>query len=143
MNMYNSDFPISTQSEDALGRASYARNLARTITKYGIADSLCIGLLGPWGCGKTSILNMMIEEIKEIDREANSLLVIRFEPWNFTSTDQLLNRNRSIIPRYRKVVVPGTHTAENHDFISPDQGSRSSISKSLRCATRSGNTLSR
>ena len=51
--------------------------------------------------------------------------------------------NRSIIPRYRKVVVPGTHTAENHDFISPDQGSRSSISKSLRCATRSGNTLSR
>ena len=64
--MYNSDFPISTQSEDALGRASYARNLARTITKYGIVDSLCIGLLGPWGCGKTSILNMMIEEIEEI-----------------------------------------------------------------------------
>lgn len=90
--MYNSDFPISTQSEDALGRASYARNLARTITKYGIVDSLCIGLLGPWGCGKTSILNMMIEEIEEIDREANSLLVIRFEPWNFTSTDQLLNQ---------------------------------------------------
>lgn len=56
---------------------------------------------------------------------------------------QSLSRNRSIIPRYRKVVVPGTHTAENHDFISPDQGSRSSISKSLRCATRSGNTLSR
>ena len=55
----------------------------------------------------------------------------------------LFPRNRSIIPRYRKVVVPGTHTAENHDFISPDQGSRSSISKSLRCATRSGNTLNR
>ena len=143
MNMYNSDFPISTQSEDALGRASYARNLARTITKYGIVDSLCIGLLGPWGCGKTSILNMMIEEIKEIDREANSLLVIRFEPWNFTSTDQLLNRNRSIIPRYRKVVVPGTHTAENHDFISSDQGSKSSTSKSLFRSARSGNMLSK
>ena len=36
-------------------------------------------------------------------------------------------RNRSIIPRYRKIVVPSTHTAENHDFISSDQGSRSSI----------------
>ena len=56
---------------------------------------------------------------------------------------EYLYRNRSIIPRYRKVVVPGTHTAENHDFISSDQGSRSSISKSLRCAARSGNTLSR
>lgn len=28
----------------------------------------------------------------------------------------------SIIPRYRKVVVPSTHTTENHDFISSDQG---------------------
>ena len=59
------------------------------------------------------------------------------------AASRLIKSNRSIIPRYRKVVVPGTHTAENHDFISPDQGSRSSISKSLRCATRSGNTLSR
>ena len=31
----------------------------------------------------------------------------------------------------QKVVVPSTHTAENHDFISSDQGSRSSISKSF------------
>ena len=51
--------------------------------------------------------------------------------------------NRSIIPRYRKVVVPGTHTAENHDFISSDPWSRSSISKSLRCTARWGNMLSR
>ena len=51
--------------------------------------------------------------------------------------------NRSIIPRYRKDVVPGAHTAENHDFISSDQGSRSSISKSLFCSARSGIILSR
>ena len=57
--------------------------------------------------------------------------------------DDAANRNRSIIPRYRKVVVPGTHTAENHDFISSDQGSRSSISKSLFCSARSGIILSR
>ena len=50
---------------------------------------------------------------------------------------------RSIIPRYRKAVVPGTHTAENHDLISSDQGSRSSTSKSLLCSARSGNMLSR
>ena len=52
-------------------------------------------------------------------------------------------RNRSIIPRYRKAVVPSTHTAENHDFISSDQGSRSSTSKSLLRSARSGNMLSR
>ena len=51
--------------------------------------------------------------------------------------------NRSIIPQYRKAVVLSIHTAENHDFISSDQGSRSSISKSLLCSARSGNMLSR
>ena len=57
--------------------------------------------------------------------------------------DSVGKGNRSINPRYRKVVVPGIHTAENHDFISSDQGSRSSISKSLLCSARSGNMLSR
>ena len=51
--------------------------------------------------------------------------------------------NRSIIPRYRKVGVSGTHASENHDFISSDQGSRSSISKSLFCSARSGIIRSR
>ena len=54
-----------------------------------------------------------------------------------------LQGNRSIIPRYRKVVVPSTHTAENHDFISSDQGSKSSTSKSLFRSARSGNMLSK
>ena len=53
-----------------------------------------------------------------------------------------VRRNRSIIPRYRKVVVLSTHTAENHDFISSDQGSKSSTSKSLFRSARSGNMLS-
>ena len=61
----------------------------------------------------------------------------------FQGKCHLFYRNRSINPRYRKVVVPGIHTAENHDFISSDQGSRSSISKSLLCSARSGNMLSR
>ena len=36
-----------------------------------------------------------------------------------------------IIPLYRKAVVPSTHTAENHDFIFSDQGSRSSSNRML------------
>ena len=54
-----------------------------------------------------------------------------------------IERKRSIIPRYKKVVVHDIHTAENHDLISSDQGSRSSIPKSLRCSARSGSTLSK
>ena len=46
--------------------------------------------------------------------------------------------NRSIIPRYRTVVIPGTHTAENHDFISSDQRGQiiNRRVSALRCALR-------
>ena len=90
--MYSADLPISTHQSDLLGRASYAKDLAHTIVKYGMIDSLCIGLLGSWGSGKTSILNMMLEEINVNTAEAEKPLVIRFDPWNFTSTDQLLHQ---------------------------------------------------
>lgn len=90
--MYSADLPISTHQSDLLGRASYAKDLAHTIAKYGMIDSLCIGLLGSWGSGKTSILNMMLEEINVNTAETEKPLVIRFDPWNFTSTDQLLQQ---------------------------------------------------
>lgn len=90
--MYSADLPISTHQSDLLGRASYAKDLAHTIVKYGMIDSLCIGLLGSWGSGKTSILNMMLEEINVNTADAEKPLVIRFDPWNFTSTDQLLHQ---------------------------------------------------
>lgn len=90
--MYSADLPISTHTDDVLGRATYAKNLAHTILRYGIVDSLCLGLLGPWGSGKTSILNMMLEEIEKLNVSEKKVITIRFEPWNFTSTDQLLGQ---------------------------------------------------
>lgn len=116
--MYNADLPISTSSNDVLGRAAYACNLAKTIMKYGIVDSLCIGLLGPWGCGKTSILNMMLEEIEKMSKDVERLLVVRFEPWNFTSTDQLFEQffmmltNRLISDKDQKKKAIGKAIAE-------------------------------
>lgn len=66
--------------------------ICNSIIKYGIVDSLCIGLFGAWGCGKTSILNMVLEEIETNSFEVKKPKTIRFEPWNFTSTDQLLSQ---------------------------------------------------
>ncbi len=43
----------------------------------------------------------------------------------------------AIIHRYRIDAVPDTRIIENHDFISSDQGSRSSISKPLLALLRS------
>ena len=44
-------------------------------------------MVGPWGSGKTSILNLMEEGLAE-DGES---IVIRFNPWMFSGTEQLVD----------------------------------------------------
>ncbi len=48
-----------------------------------------IGIVGPWGSGKTSLLNMICEAVEELDESA---VVIRFDPWLFGRTDELVSR---------------------------------------------------
>lgn len=93
--MYNTDTPIKSQSDDLLGRKNFAKDLARAIIRNQEEETLCIGIFGKWGSGKTSILNMMQEEIQTLAHnlpEAETPLLIIFDPWNFTSTNQLIQQ---------------------------------------------------
>lgn len=90
--MYYADEPILNQENDLLGRAEFAKKLAKSIVDSRTDDPICIGLFGRWGSGKTSIVNMMIEEIKTIKSGDEEPVIIRFEPWNFSSTDQLMRQ---------------------------------------------------
>ncbi|MCT4631904.1 MAG: KAP family NTPase [Firmicutes bacterium] len=78
--------PIECVEEDKLKRADFAKNLAEKINNYEYEDSLTLGLLGSWGCGKTSIINMMCENIDE-----KKVDVIEFNPWYFSGREQLLS----------------------------------------------------
>lgn len=89
--MYNSDKPIKYFEEDFLGRGYFAKQLGDTILSIGSNDTLTIGLYGKWGSGKTSIINMAIEEIE--NKSSNKIkapLIIRFAPWNFTDNQNLI-----------------------------------------------------
>lgn len=92
--MYNADAPINKQVDDQLGRASFAKHLADAVMQYKATDSVCIGLQGKWGSGKTSVINMLASEIDERSKNNDDagIIVCRFEPWNFTGTDQLLQQ---------------------------------------------------
>lgn len=90
--MYYSDKPITTSNEDSLNREYFAKLIAKAILNVPNKDTFTIGLYGKWGNGKTSIVNMMLEEIEKIQKEQESLLIIHFEPWNFSNTDQLLEQ---------------------------------------------------
>jgi predicted KAP-like P-loop ATPase len=87
--MFKPDQPITTRSEDILGRYPFAKTLGDAILKYEQKESLVVGLYGPWGSGKTSIINMAMEHVEKADIE-NKPIVLNFNPWNYSDQNQLI-----------------------------------------------------
>ena len=93
--MIYADKPISSSAEDKLGRKNFANQLANTLVNLDSDDTFTVGLFGKWGCGKTSSVNMVLKEIEQIQAASaaeQKLIVVHFEPWNFTDTSQLLTQ---------------------------------------------------
>lgn len=87
--MYISDKPIEGIEDDLLGRGSFSKQLAQSIINYKSEEGLVIGLFGTWGSGKTSILNMTMEEIESISGN-DKPVIIRFSPWNYSESNNLI-----------------------------------------------------
>lgn len=90
--MFYSDKPIEYAIDDRLGRDKFAKELARTLLAFNGGDTFTIGLSGKWGCGKTSLVNMTLSEIENLQQYNRELIVVRFEPWNFYDTNQLMTQ---------------------------------------------------
>lgn len=89
---YSTDKPIKKQEDDLLGRASFSNQLGKAIYGYEEESSLVIGLFGEWGTGKTSIINMVENEILRLSSNDNKEpFIIRFSPWNYTDKDNLIS----------------------------------------------------
>jgi hypothetical protein len=82
----HADRPIRKRVEDKLGRVGFARSIAAQIQRAPRGESFVIGLVGPWGSGKTSILNLIKEDIEQ----DSSLLFLWFNPWLFSGHQQLV-----------------------------------------------------
>ena len=87
--MISQDLPIKESADDTLNRSSFAKSLAQTIAKYSCESSFSIGLYGEWGSGKTSILNMVLEAIEEIEE---GIIILRFNPWLCSDPKQLITQ---------------------------------------------------
>ena len=93
--MYLNDSPIIDKKDDLLGRSTFVSNLARSIVDNKSTDTFCIGIYGKWGSGKTSIINMLKQEIGsvyEFDPNNQKPVVISFNPWNFSCNEHLLKQ---------------------------------------------------
>ena len=78
-------------SGDTLNRKNFAKSLALNIQNYfgrqDVNNCLTIGLMGEWGSGKTSLLNMTEEYLKD-----SKIKIIKFNPWIYSSYNQLVGQ---------------------------------------------------
>jgi predicted KAP-like P-loop ATPase len=79
--MLYSDSPILKPSQDVLGRGGFALELARAIDNLTVArDGFVISILGEWGSGKTSVIELVVRYLRHIEMERASQAAILNEP---------------------------------------------------------------
>lgn len=80
------DNPIYNANDDTLGRDGFARSLAHQVMSLDVNEGAVVGVLGPWGSGKTSFVNLVRRHL-----ENSGVKVFDFNPWMFSGADQLVD----------------------------------------------------
>lgn len=82
------DAPLRSRAEDDFGRVGYAARAAKLILDNHTWDDSCTyALCGAWGSGKTSMLAMIVEELRERDPQWR---VVHLSPWATADVDGVL-----------------------------------------------------
>jgi len=86
MQFINNDNPIKTVEEDILGFKSLAKRISNSIISSNIdtSNSFTIAIEGQWGAGKTSLVNLIKNEIKD------KVTIMEFNPWIVNDYEQLI-----------------------------------------------------
>lgn len=79
------DNPIRSEDDDLLGRADLARSFAEQVLVLDVSEGAVVGVLGPWGYGKTSFVNLARAHLQAAD-----IPVLEFNPWMFSGAEQLV-----------------------------------------------------
>ena len=81
------DQPIRKPEDDVLERAEFAYSFAERVLEVDASEGFVVGILGPWGSGKTSVINLA-----QSRWEKAGVKVLDFNPWMFSGTEQLVER---------------------------------------------------
>lgn len=91
----HSDAPIEDPAQDVLDRRQIVERLFSEISEFPFQESFTFGILGTWGSGKTSILNLLEKEL----RRRSDILLVEFNPWFHPSQNDLVTAFQSALLR--------------------------------------------
>ena len=79
------DNPILEPEGDLLGRVDVANSFAEQILRIDASEGVVVGVLGPWGSGKTSFVNLVCSYLRR-----RHIQILHFNPWMFSGSEQLV-----------------------------------------------------
>ena len=82
----SSDKPISNREEDRFQRHGFAARIAQAISQRASVEGIVMSLNGRWGEGKTSVLNLIRNELNKDE----SIVLVQFNPWRYDNSDALI-----------------------------------------------------
>jgi predicted KAP-like P-loop ATPase len=119
--MLITDHPIKSRQQDLLDRGNFVRSLTRTALAYKTQESLVIGVKGAPGSGKSSLLNLIEEELTiatKYSLDEDKPIIMRFDPWlikdNMTQEffNQLATAIHSQVKKLSKQLIKNTNKDE-------------------------------
>src|SRR5438445_9533160 len=83
---FSPERPIETLAEDELGRKDFATAVAKVIGQWSGRDSLVLAIYGPWGSGKTSLKNMILDALR---KQKAKTIPLEFNPWEWAGQEKV------------------------------------------------------
>lgn len=84
------DIPYNNYTLDRYNRSAVAEIITTSISKTieNTHCSICYGIYGKWGEGKTTVLNFIEQKIRE--KQIDKLKIVRFNPWLIKNQERML-----------------------------------------------------
>lgn len=100
-NIFQNDDPIIEIGEDKLESTSVADSLYFILLNERHGKSFSIGLVGPWGNGKSSVIHLTDKKIKEEvkKRSIENLIIIHFLPYLNHKEEDIINEFFTILSK--------------------------------------------
>lgn len=115
INVIN-DKPILKIEEDKLSRKDFSTSIADIILSQPKNECFTLAINGKWGSGKTSVLNMTKQIIKQSTEIDFIPVVVDFAPWNVLDENALIGQffdclSDKLTKNYVKKIILNKHRA--------------------------------
>jgi len=101
----SADRPGIDPEGDRLGYAPFAKRLAESILRLPRAEGHVVALYGPWGFGKTTMLNYVRHYVSNA-AQSEQQIIVPFNPWWFAGSEDLIwaffNQLRALLKGHKE-----------------------------------------